>query len=358
MMRKFTVSRNGESQTDDAAFTVSPFEMLGLLIRRKKIIAYGVLATMVLAAAVTLLIPNKYTSTATILPSGGQDKMAELKSLAGLSSLSDQDENSSQLFPVILASCTIQDAVLGARYDFVWNGDTKQVALPEYFGQDNPDKLRRALSEISSISLDKKTGVISLGVETEYPALSQAILQQYIDQLEVFNLHKRRTQAGERAAYLERELAACKVELTAAEDSLSSFQAVNRGWATTSDPEVGILLGRLQREVETRNQKYLYLLQEYEIARLDSRKDVPVVRILDKPTLPVQKSSPKRAIIVILSGILALVGTVFGIFAFEALRRSSQGPERPAFEGLRTEFSREFPRLNRVVNRLSETSRK
>jgi uncharacterized protein involved in exopolysaccharide biosynthesis len=330
---------------------------MSMLVRRKRMIISVVIGTMILVAGITLLIPNKYVSTATILPSGGQDKMAELKSLAGLSSLTDQDDNSSQLFPVILRSNTIQDAVLNATYDYNRDGRDTSIVLSDYFEQANPDKLRKALTNITSVSLDKKTGVISLGVETEYPTLSRAILTRYLDELESFNLYKRRTQAGERATYLKRELADCKADLAEAEDSLAAFQAVNRGWETTSDPEVLVLLGRLQRDVETRNQKYLYLVQEFEIAKLDSRKDVPVVRILDNPSLPAQKSSPKRTAYVLLAGIFAAIMSVFGVMIVEAVRRSSQGPDRESFEELRSDLSSGFPRIRQAINRLAETAK-
>jgi len=309
---------------------------------------------MVLAALITLLIPNKYSSVATILPSAGPDKMAELKSLAGLGNLTGQEENSSELYPVILASQTIRDAVSGEPYTLEDDGESKTVLLADYFGQTNPDKLREALATVTSVASDKKTGVITIAVETRYPALSQAILTRYLNELESFNLHKRRSQAKERAVYLSRELAQQKSELEAAEDSLGAFQSLNRDWMGSSDPETGKLMARLKRVVDTRAQTYFYLTQEYEIAKLDAQKDVPVVRILDNPTLPTRKSSPKRALIVVMVGMVAFFGVLSGVIVAEAIRRTSAGPERTAYEGLRSDFTREFPRISRVLARTRE----
>ena len=353
MPSRFTMKRVNENSLPErgSEIRVSPFELAALLVRRKRIIAGSVLAVMILTAAITLLIPSTYTSVATILPSRGPDKMAELKSLAGLSGLMGQDENASELYPVILGSQTVRDAVLKATYTFDDDGEEQRLTLPAYFEQDNPDKLRRALAEITSVSSDKKTGVITIAVETEYPAFSQAILASYMDELESFNLHKRRSQARERATYLSRELTERKAELEAAEDSLAAFQAQNRDWMGSSDPDIAKLMARLKRVVETRGQTYFYLTQEYEIAKLDAQKDVPVVRILDQPTLPIQKSGPKRAAIVLTVGVLAFLVSLFGVIVFEAIRRSSRGSDRPAFEELRREFSQEFPRINRLVSR-------
>jgi uncharacterized protein involved in exopolysaccharide biosynthesis len=50
------------------------------------------------------------------------------------------------------------------------------------------------------------------------------------------------------------------------------------------------------------------LTQQYEMARLEEAKDVPVVRIIDPPGIPEKKSFPPR---VILSAVLALLA--FGV---------------------------------------------
>ncbi len=357
MNRRLTVSRDSEPQQVIKDAAVNPFELASVLIRHKRVIALCMFGVMFLTAGITLLIPNKYVSTATILPSGGTDKMADLKSLAGLSGLVSQDESGSELYPVILSSHTIRDAVLSTDYAFVDDDQKRHLTLPEYFDQEDPDELRRALGDITTVSHDKKTGVISLAVETEYPAFSQAILKAYLGELETFNLHKRRSQAGERAKYLERELTQCKADLQRAEDSLAIFQASNRDWMATSDPELAVLIARLQRDVQTRNQTYLYLLQEFEVAKLDARKDVPVVRILDQPTLPTVKSSPQRTMVVLLLGMLSLVGAVFGVLVAEAIRRSAKGPDGPALETFRADLTREFPRVNRLLGRISAGTR-
>ena len=117
----------------------------------------------------TLFVPNTYLSTATILPSGQIDKMSELKSLAGLSGLVTNDENSSALFPVILKSRLIKDALLKKEFVANQKADKKVITLPEYFDEDNPDVLYTQLAEITSMNVSKKDGVIRLGVETRYP---------------------------------------------------------------------------------------------------------------------------------------------------------------------------------------------
>ncbi len=330
------------------------FAFLHLFLKRKNWIIAFVGTVMVITAVILLLIPNKYTSVAVILPSGAVDKMSQLKELAGISSMMMSDENSSELFPVILRSQLVSDAVLGKKYSFVHDSQPMTLTLQEYFKETNPDKLRRALARMTSIATDKKTGVITVGVETEYPAFSQQILTQYLDELESFNLHKRRSQAKEKAKYLARQLEKIKRDLEAAEDSLEHFQLANRDWASSTDPEIIKMLSRLQREVELQSKTYLFLQQEYQIAKLDAQKDVPIVRILDAPTLPIEKSGPKRRVTLLIIGMLAFFAALAFIVVWEALRRRSVEADKDSYRAFKEELHKSFPRVMRLVERRRE----
>lgn len=323
---------------------INLYDLSSLILRRKKVIAYVVVTVMVLTAGVLLLIPNQYRSTATILPSGNSDKFSELKSLAGIGNLTAQDENSSDLFPVILLSRQVGQNVLDETYRYFDNDLLVESTLAEYFEQDDPDRLLENLSSITSVSKDPKNGVISIAVETEVAGLSRAVLQKYIAELEAFNRHKRKSLARENERYLARELDRQKAELTAAEDSLRLFQMSNRDWNMSSNPEILTRVARLRRDVEIKNQAFLYLSQEYEVAKLEAQKDVPIVRLLDRPSLPTQKSWPKRSLILALVTLLTLFASIAGVVVHEALRRRAEGEDRKSAERLKIEIERAFPR--------------
>ncbi|PKK83751.1 MAG: hypothetical protein CVT49_06955 [candidate division Zixibacteria bacterium HGW-Zixibacteria-1] len=325
---------NGETETgQNQTGEINLIEIIRLLLARKKLIGGCVLSVMILTAVIVFIMPNQFRSTASILPSGKVDKMAQLKSLAGLDGFMSQDENSSELFPTILTSRTVVDAVLAGEYSFVHNDQVMQLTLPEYFNQDNPEKLRRALSNISSFEMDKKTGVISLSVETKYPRLSKAILSRYLEELELFNLHKRRSQAKDNVRYLEREVADREQQLRKSEEKLQEYQTVNRDWDMTSDPEILKNLMQLKREVEIKSKTYMLVLEQYELARLDVQKDVPIVRILDNPSLPTLKSGPRRMITTFLTGFLTLFLAAFWIIATDTAAK----------KGLKTEINFKLP---------------
>lgn len=331
--------------------TLNLFDLGSLLLARRRLIAIVLGTVTVLATVILLLTPNTYQSTATILPSGGVDKMAGLKSLAGMGGLITSDENSSELFPAILRSQLIGDAILARTFNFSDDDMVHSTTLPEYFEQDDHDKLLIALGLISTIDVNLKNGVITVGVETEYPELSQAITTAYLEELESYNLHKRRSQAGERAVYLKRELTKVESDLAQAEDSLEQFQSRNRDWAGSRNPEIVKALGRLKRDIEVSFQSFRYLRQEYEIARLDAQKDIPIIRVLDQPSLPTFKAGPKRLLTLVLVGAIAFMLVAGWVLVAEYLKRCRNSADNEAYVAFQSNLTEAFPVINRLKNR-------
>jgi uncharacterized protein involved in exopolysaccharide biosynthesis len=338
-------------EQSDSIDGVNLFDLVGVLLNRRKFIAWTVGSVLLLAAVILILTPNKYTSRASILPTGSTDRLASLKSLAGLGNLVSVDGSSSEMFPVILRSRELKQRLLDATYTFDHKGKTLSTTLSEYLKQDDPDKLMDALRGITTISSDKKTGVTRVAVETKYPGLSQRVLAGYLAELEDFNLNQRRSKGKDNADYLKRELAQRQGELAKAEDKLEAFQLANQDWQMTGSPEVLKELTRLTRAVQVKTTVCLLMEKEYEMAKLDAQKDTPVVSILDEPSLPTVKSGPYRASMLAVTGIVSLLLSVLLVIGQAAFTGSLSGPRREAYEEFRENLSETFPRVSGMVGR-------
>ena len=334
---------NPRPVNNNSDIQINIIQLAKLISLNRKLITYAVLLFMALTTLIVFLIPNKYESTASVLPSGKIDTFSMLQDIAASAGYGyNADENSSALFPTILTSNQIRDAVLQKEYIIDHNSQDMRIRPDDYFGTDNPDRLREKLGGITSINMDKKTGVIRIAVETRYPEFSQAILGQYLAELDSFNLYKRRSSAKENARYLEKELALREIELKAAEDSLEAYQMVNQSWDASTNAEILKALTQFQRDIEIKSKTYVFLREQYEIARLDARKDVPVVRVLDFPSLPTLKSGPHRVRTILLSGFAAFVLASLVIIAIDAFGRTA-----PA------EYRTSMPVINRTKKILS-----
>jgi len=301
---------------------INLYDLARFLYRRKFLIVGVTGIVMVITAIIMIATPNVFKSTASILPSGKSDNLSGLKNLVGISNFAFSDnENSSLLFPTILRSNQVKDALLSKEYSFTHNSKNMKLRLQEYFGTDIQDHLYANLDGITNIDLNKKTGVIKISVKTRYPGLSQALLNNILAELENFNMYKRHSSAKESVRYLERELANMEKELKMAEDSLEAFQMANRNWYNTTNPGLLKILSRLKQDVEVKLKTYIFLRSQYETVRLDVQKDIPVVRILDTPSLPVLKSEPMRTKTVLLAGIIACFLVIFMLAIFDTAQK-------------------------------------
>lgn len=311
------------SRNENSEFQINPRDIAKLVFDYRRLIACCICFFMLATAVIVICVPNKYMSTTSILPSGDTGEFSALTKLSRSGILTHYgDENSSALFPSILKSNQVKDGVLKREYAFAHESGEMKVNLADYFDTRIPDLLRKALDRIISIDMDDKTGLITISVETRYPKLSQAVLGQYLAELEAFNMHKRRSSAKDNVRYLQRELVKRKNELREAEDSLEAYQMANRNWDMTTDPEILKMCARLQRDIEMKSSTFLILQEQLEIAKLDAQKDVPIVRILDTPSLAALKSAPHRLRIILLSGIIGFVLALFALMAIDAFRKS------------------------------------
>jgi uncharacterized protein involved in exopolysaccharide biosynthesis len=250
-----------------------------------------------------VIIPNQYTATATILPSGKPDQLAQLGQLAagtlgdvGLGSVIQAQENSSALYPKILSSRLIGEKVLQRDYTFDKSGEVATMTLQDYIGSSNPDIALRKLAEMVSIGFDRTTGFITLSVTTTYPELSATVASAYLDELNNYNINYRQSKARDNERFIALRLHQVRQELQDAEDSLRSLQQQNLNYMSAVDPTLRADLSRLERDVKVKEAVFLTLSEKYELAKLEAVKDVPVVQVLDHGEAPTVKSTPHRSV--------------------------------------------------------------
>jgi len=146
-------------------------------------------------------------------------------------------------------------------------------------------KVVEALDRSIKATVSPKTNVITLLVATGHPALSLQIANNVLDQLNVYNLSNRQRQASYERAFAERQVAEKRAELRQSESEMEHFLETNRQYRQS--PQLILEWGRLQRQVDMRNQIYTSLLNAYETARIEEVKDLPVINIIEPPEVPI-----------------------------------------------------------------------
>ncbi|MCP4580331.1 MAG: hypothetical protein GY839_01840 [candidate division Zixibacteria bacterium] len=94
--------------------------------------------------------------------------------------------------------------------------------------------------------------------------------------------------------------------------------------AFSDAPELGLQLVRLTRQLKIQETIFELLTQQYEQAKIQEKRDTPTIQILDPPKVPEKKSSPKRATMALMAGILALFFTTIAVFIKEFIDRNKR----------------------------------
>ena len=161
-------------------------------------------------------------------------------------------------------------------------------------------------------SQDKKSGVITLSTEFQDPQVSFDVNNFIYNQLNDILKNKMHFKASENRKFTEERLLEVKDNLKEAEESLRRFRQRNR---LRVDPADELEDARLQRDVLMNQEIMIQLQKQYEIAKIDEARDMPVLDVIDLPMKPIEKSKPKRKLIVLVGGMAAIFFAIlFSVF--------------------------------------------
>lgn len=285
----------------------SPIDWIGLLYaiwESRKLIATVTGIVTVLAIVVSLLLPNYYRSACILLPETDQNKLGGLIGLTGLASLAGINFGEvplEVLYPdIILSEAVLKEAIYHSYHSTEWG---KKVNLIQYWNIDKGDSLwdyEMALETIRKelvISVERKTNIVGVAILTKEPQLSADIIRNIVSSLDRFLRTKKVTNATEQRLWIESRLEEVKVDLKEAEDGVREFREKNR--RIIDSPKLLLEQERLIREVEINSTLFVELKKQYEIAKIEEIKNIPIINVMDPARPAGRKSSPKRTYIVI-----------------------------------------------------------
>jgi uncharacterized protein involved in exopolysaccharide biosynthesis len=183
--------------------------------------AIGLLCSLLVA----FLIPKQYTATTQLMPPDAQSAssvamMAALasKAGAGLSSVAGDllgVKSSGALFIGVLRSQTSQDRLI------------QQFDLKKVYGKRLVMDARTKLDEKTSISEDRKSGIITLSVTDRSPQRAAALAEAYVGQLNSLVAELNTSSAHRERVFLEERLKVAKLDLDSASSQFAKFSSDN-----------------------------------------------------------------------------------------------------------------------------------
>jgi uncharacterized protein involved in exopolysaccharide biosynthesis len=180
---------------------------------------------LVASALVAFLIPKSYTSTTQLMPpdpqsTSGMAMMAAMAAkggggLAGMAGDLLGLKSSGALFIGVLRSQTSQDRLI------------QQFDLRKVYGTRLVIDARTKLDENTSISEDRKSGIITISVTDHSPQRAAALASAYVDQLNTLVSELSTSSAHRERVFLEERLKVAKQDLDDASNQFAQFSSKN-----------------------------------------------------------------------------------------------------------------------------------
>jgi len=200
-------------------------EQLRLLWGRRRFFFRTGAIGLLVSTLVAFMIPKSYTSTTQLMPpdpqsTSGMAMMAAMAAKAGggLGAVAGDllgVKSSGALFIGVLRSQTSQDRLI------------QQFDLKKVYATRLVMDARTRLDENTSISEDKKSGIITISVTDHTPQRAAALASAYVDQLNMLVSELSTSSAHREREFLEERLKVAKQDLDDASNQLAQFSSKN-----------------------------------------------------------------------------------------------------------------------------------
>ncbi len=196
--------------------------------------------------------------------------------------------------------------------------------------QQDLEKAQIELSEYSSknTTLDIKEqtrAMVDAGAKLEAQLI---VAKSEVDSLEQIytpeNIRVRAAQA--RVAELERDLKKMSGQRVTAGDNQKDESALYPSLKQL--PILGVQWADLYRKVKIQETVFDLLTEQYETARIEEAKSIPIVSVIDSPGWPEKKSFPPRLLLILVLTGAAILVTAAGLLFHDKWRRVSPGDSR------------------------------
>lgn len=206
-----------ERQIEPIEDEINLLDLLIVLAKRKGLIIGITLGTALIAAIVSLTMAPIYKAETKILPpQQGSSSMASqvLGQLGGFAGLAGGSlgKTSNDLYIALLKSRPILDNMID------------RLKLMEFYKSKSREDARSALRGALKTQDDKKSGIVSIGIEDKDPKMAADIANAFVDELREYNKRLALTEASQKRLFFEEQLKDVKEGLIKSEEAMKTFQ--------------------------------------------------------------------------------------------------------------------------------------
>lgn len=325
-------------------------EILKAVLSKKKLFLISIPITIVVSSLIIICVPRSYTASAMLVPEVENSMdMGSVGSLASsfgidLNNMSGTDAISPLLYPELLndngfvasllkIQVETQDGTLKCSYyeylkkhqKIAWWTKTigamtrvfktketnekrrnvkDEFENPYYLSKDEDD-IAGAARSLIGLTVDKKTGVITIHTEAQDPLICKNLADSVSSKLQVFITNYRTQKARHDVEYYKSLTAKTK----------SDYEKARQLYGSYSDSNMDIVLESvrskqtdLENDMQLKFNAYTAMVTQLQASEAKLRERTPAFTTLQGASVPVKPAKPRRMIFVLAITILVFVG--------------------------------------------------
>jgi uncharacterized protein involved in exopolysaccharide biosynthesis len=292
----------------------SAIKYIDIVLRDWKLIVLitGVIGTITLVQLLFFTKPI-FKAQLTILPTG-----EEAGTFSALSVMANElgvdipgtkvKINTPQIYQRIIASQRMTDSLAQKAYRGRKDNAPRTLAQVLGIKENNPELMSYFLHEsvmgMIKMPISIKEGTLDIMVTFKDPDIASQMANYIVEQLDTYNKYFRKSKAGNNRKYIEEQLTKAREDLRRAEQNLTFFRENNR--QLMSSPSLQQEMVRRTRDLRIQEDIFVIITKEYEKAKLQEIKDIPIIDIVEKARPPAVKSNSRTRVL--------LASIAFGLF--------------------------------------------
>ena len=344
-----THNNSSENQED----SIDIIALLQSIWTGRKLILKTVLVFMILGLFIAIFSQNEYTASTTIVPQSSSEKpggsLGGIAALAGinLGSVGQQSSISPTLYPQILTNISFQKELLETLLSI--EGQDKKITYKEYYTNvyspsvlssikkytiglpgvligllksdktsndepikynsllqitENDKKLTELLLEQLSMAVNDKDGYISLSTTMPEAIAAAELTQKAQELLEQYVIDFKIEKSSSELDFIKNRYQEKEQEFQKIQQKLAVYTDRNQN-VNSARAKMELML--LQSEYDLAYGVYSELAKQLETQQLKVKEDTPIFTILQPVFVPLEKTGPKRSLILIIYTFLGFV---------------------------------------------------
>ena len=351
-------------------------ELAGKVWAERRLVLKWCGVAVVVALIVGFSIPKEYTTTVMLAPEveGGSRSLGGLSSLAGMAGINVNAGESSdalypELYPDIVSSVgfttelfpvSVEDeegelkttlynylkeeqrspwwsAILSLPFKCIgWitslfqdeEENVGQGIDPFRLTEDETDVVKM-LNERISVSVDKKTSVITLSVTMQDPLISATMTDTVMQKLQNYITEYRTNKARHDLDFTQKLYDEAQKKYYVAQQAYADYVDMNQNISLRS---VQTRQERLQNEMNLAYNLYNQTAQQLQLAKAKVQENTPVYTIVQAATVPLKASKPSKLMLLVgfvfLAGVMSVGWVLFGKGLWSSLKQSIHSEEK------------------------------